>query len=190
MLPTGATAELMQAEERSAMAGAMDKKEAQMVALGAKLVVQAQVQRTATEADQENTSEGSVLSSTAKNVAAAYKWALEQCGLFVGIAVNPDSDSNTIDFELNTEFDLVSLTAQERAELINEWQKGAITFEEMRDSLRRCGVATQPDDEAKTAIQNEQAADFSFAQENMPEPEPAPVLNVNPAKNPTPGPAK
>jgi hypothetical protein len=122
-----------------------------MLALGAKLVEASQTQRTATEADYDNISETSILSSTASNVGAAFTWGLQFASQFVG------AKDETIEYDLNTEFDLVNLTPDERRQLISEWQSGAITFEEMRDNLRRGGIATLTDAAAKSKIAAEGA---------------------------------
>lgn len=158
MLPEGGTAGLLQAEPNTMAKEGMEQKEAQMLALGAKLVEGSQVQRTATEANNDNTSEQSVLSSVAKNTAAAVKWALEKAALFVGA-------KGEIEFKLNTEFDLVKMTPEERRQLISEWQAGAIAFEEMRANLRRAGVATLDDAAAKSALEKEAAEALAGAVE-------------------------
>ena len=149
-LPEGGSAGLLQVQPNSMPFEAMEHKERQMVALGAKLVESSTVQRTATEAVIENTSEVSTLSSIAKNISSAFQWAFEQCGNFVGA-------NATIKYELNTDFDLAKMTPQERAQTISEWQAGAIAFEEMRANLRRSGIAKLDDEEAKTKIDEELA---------------------------------
>lgn len=177
MLPENGSAGLLQVEPNTMAKEAMEQKEAQMVALGAKLVEGSQVQRTATEADIDNTSETSSLSSVAKNTAAAFKWALEKAALFVGA---PDTG---IEFDLNTEFDLQKMTPEERRQLISEWQAGAITFEEMRASLRRGGIATLDDAKAKSDLAAESAAALASAVDEAgalheatpPHPKPAPA---------------
>lgn len=151
-LPVNASAGLLQVQPNTTAFEAMEHKEKQMVALGAKLVEQASVQRTATEAGLDNVAQTSVLSSVANNVAAAYKWALEWCALFVGIA------ETGIKCQLNTDFDIARMKPDERNQTIKEWQAGAITFEEMRTTLRKAGVATLDDAEARTAIEQEQQA--------------------------------
>ena len=162
-LPVGGDAKLLQATENTMIKEAMEAKERQMVALGAKLVEQKQVQRTAFEAKVEATSEGSTLSSTAKNVQAAYAWALKWCAKFVGV---PDT---AIVFELNTDFDIARMTPEERAQAIKEWQTGAITFEEMRSVLRKSGTATEDDAAAKEKIAKDTAEAMALTQpDNMP----------------------
>ena len=149
MLPEGGTATLLQMEANTAAFEAMTHKEKQMVTLGAKLVENKEVQRTATEADLDSAAETSVLADVAKNVSAAIKFGLENCARFVG---DPDAE---IVYTLNTEFKISRMTSQERAQLISEWQQGAITFSEMREGLRKSGTATLDDEEAKTEIKEE-----------------------------------
>lgn len=162
-LPNGADAKLLQAEPNTMLKEAMDTKERQMVALGAKLVEQKEVQRTATEASIEAASEGSTLASSAKNVAAAFTWALKWAARLVG---QPD---DAVSFELNTDFDVGRMTPEERSELIKEWQGGAITFEEMRTGLRKSGVATEDDKTAKAKIAKDTAEAMALATpENTP----------------------
>jgi Domain of unknown function (DUF4055) len=160
-LPQGATAGLLQAQANSMPKEAMDQKEAQMVALGAKLVQFVKVQRTATEANLDKASETSTLSSSAKNVSAAFEFALKWAAAFVGVA------DTGIKFELNTEFDLNQMPADERAELIKEWQARAITFSEMRDGLRKAGVADLDDEAALEAIAQEQVAELAQTVKEM-----------------------
>ncbi len=147
-LPEGGSATLLQVVANSMPFEAMEHKERQMVALGAKLVEQKQVQRTLGEAQIENASETSVLSSSANNVSKAFKYALEKCGLFVGT-------EQEIKFDLNTDFSISNMTPDERAQLIKEWQGGAITFEEMRANLRKSGIASLDDKTAADDIKNE-----------------------------------
>ena len=142
---------------------AMDTKERQMVALGAKLVEQKEVQRTATEAQLESASEGSTLASATKNISAAFEWALKWAARWIG---QPDAG---VKFELNTDFDISRMPPEERQALMKEWQAGAITFEEMRTVLRKTGVATEPDATAKNKIAKDTADAMALAAvENVP----------------------
>jgi hypothetical protein len=150
-LPEGGSATLLQALPNAVPFEAMEHKERQMVALGAKLVEQKTVQRTATEAGIDHTSESSILASSAANVATAIQWGFEWCAKFVGV---PETG---IKFELNTEFDLTKMTPEERRQLIAEWQAGAISFTEMRENMRRGGVAKLDDEKAKAEIDEELA---------------------------------
>jgi hypothetical protein len=150
-LPTGGTAELLQADPNSMPKEAMDAKEKQMVALGAKLVEEKVIERTATEANIDKSAEDSILVSSAKNVTMAFSWALEKSAQFVGASIE------SIKFILHTDFQISRLTAQDRAELIAEWQGEVISFTEVRDVLRKNGVATQDDSIARAEILKDRA---------------------------------
>lgn len=159
LLPSGASGGLLQPEPNTMVKEAMDAKERQAVALGAKLVEQADVQRTATEAKQEHASETSILSSAAKNVSESMEWALSWCARWLGLAFNVDNDDDAddpIQYKLNSDFSFMSLTAADRAQLVKEWQAGALAFTEMRSVLRKVGVATMDDNEAMSAVKQEQ----------------------------------
>lgn len=156
-LPAGATAELLQAEPNTMLKEAMDTKERQMVALGAKIVEQQEVQRTATEAQIESSAENSTLGTATKNVSAAFTWALKWAARWVGA---PDSG---VVFELNTDFDIARMSTEERQEIVKEWQTGAITFEEMRTGLRKAGIATEDDAIAKASIAADTADAMALA---------------------------
>jgi hypothetical protein len=147
VLGKDADAKLLQPDENSMPIEAMKHKEDQMKSIGAKLIEPGQVQRTATEAEIESTSESSVLSSIAKNVSAAYEQAFYFCSLF-GEEVNKDD----ISIELNSEFQITALNAAERAEVMKAMQGGLLTFGEAREVYRRKDIATLDDDEAQAII--------------------------------------
>lgn len=149
-LPENGAAGLLQVQPNTSAFEAMAHKERQMVALGAKVVQEQTVQRTATEAGIESISENSILSSTAKNVSQAYQWGMEWAALFIGI---PETG---IEVKLNDDFAISKASPAERAETIKEWQGGALTFGEMRAFLRKAGPATLSDEEALRIIDEEQ----------------------------------
>jgi len=155
-LPVGGDAKVLQAGENTMIKEAMESKERQMVALGAKLVEQKEVQRTAFEAKVDATASSSVLASTTKNVSAAFLWALKWATKFTG------GSEAEIEFKLNTDFDISRMTPEERAQAIKDWQAGAITFEEMRNALKASGIATEDDVEAKEKIAKEQVSQLAL----------------------------
>ena len=154
-LPVGASAHLLQAGQNGMPHEAMEQKEKQMVALGAKLVQIQKTQRTATQSIIETTSESSTLANVAKNVSAAFEWAITVAESYVNKTL---LTKNSIKYQLNNDFDLTSMTADDQAALVKEWQAGAITFGEMRTGLRKAGVATLDDDTALALIIKEMAA--------------------------------
>ena len=151
-LPVGGEANLLQVEPNTAAKEAMEHKERQMVALGAKVVEQKTVQRTAKEAGMENAAEESTLVAIAKNVSAAMQWALEWCAVFL------NTPETGIRFELNTDFELSRMDAQEVAAIVKAWQDEALSWTEMRNALRKAGRATEDDALAKAEIEKDAAA--------------------------------
>ena len=146
-LPQGGNAGLLQASPNTMPFEAMQHKEKQMISIGAKLVTTPTIERTATEVYINHASEHSALMSSSKNVTAAYQWALKKCCQFLGI---PDD----FKFELNTAFDLTTLSPEEQRVLVESWQQGAIAFTELRDNLRRGGVASLEDDKVDAEENN------------------------------------
>jgi hypothetical protein len=152
-LPVGATFEIAQVQPNTLVKEAMDSKERQMQALGAKLVEQREVQQTATEAEINSAAETSVLQSCAGNVEAGFKWALEWCAIFMNVikfGADANATGTKITYDINSDFDVMRLTWQDRQQMLKEWQANAITTDEYRANLRRAGIATTPDDEFAT----------------------------------------
>lgn len=135
-LPPGGQVGILQVQPNTMPKEAMEHKEKQMVALGAKLVEQRDVRQTATEASQNEASETSVLATSANNVSSAYVDALKWANAFVA------TSAFEVVYKLNTEFEKRLATAQDRAQLVAEWQANAITTTEMRAALTKVGVAT------------------------------------------------
>lgn len=155
-LPPNSDAKFMQIEESSELSGALDRKERQAVALGAKLVEEKQVQRTATEAKIESTAEGSVLQSAAQNVSRAYQDALAVAADMMRVV---PSEADPLTFELNTEFDLSKMTADDLRAAIESMQGQLISWTEGRKVARAFGIASQDDDEAKEEIDKKATED-------------------------------
>lgn len=145
-LPKNADCKLIVASENGLVKEAMDHKERQMVALGAKLVEQRQVQRTATEAGIEASAESSTLVSVANNVSQAITQALVWANEF------QSSNNTEIKFILNTDFALNKMTTGELAAIVKSWQDGAISWNEMRSNLRKGNIELTDDKLAKTEI--------------------------------------
>lgn len=154
-LPVGGDAKLLQAAPNGVAKEAMDGKERQMVALGAKLVEQRTVQRTAAEYSGETVSETSSLLSCAQNVSHGLVEALKWSANYVG--ANPA----TIEYSLNQELDLSKMAPDEIRAIIQAWQAHALAKEEMRDTLRLSGYAKLDDKEFDKAIQAEIEEDIA-----------------------------
>lgn len=156
MLPAGGSAELLQATANTMPMEAMLHKEAQMKALGAKLLEPGQVAQTATEASIESASETSILATCSNNVSKAYTKALQWAAEFVGAAkqTTNGAEDDSISFELSTDFE-EGLTGADVPNVIAAWQAQAIAKEEMRDALKQAGVAYMDDEEYKQAIEDD-----------------------------------
>lgn len=145
-LPVGATAALLQAKENGMPIEAMKLKELQMVALGAKIVQVQKVAKTATQQINETTSESSPLQTVSRNVSMAIETALGIAADFVGA---PDTG---IQYTLNTDFDLTSMTADDQNAVLSQYQSAGLTFSELRTVLRKAGTATLDDATALAQI--------------------------------------
>ena len=148
-LPENATAGVLEVGENSLVFAAMEHKEKQMVALGAKLVESKTVQRTATEASFEEASETSTLHNSAKNVSAAFLWALKEAALFMNI---PDND---IEFELASEFDLLRVSSEDIKQMLELSKADILTTSEFRRVLHSAGWATLTDEEFAKEIKKQ-----------------------------------
>ena len=149
ILGSGVNAFLLQADANSGLYQALQDKKDQMVALGARLIEPNGGTKTATEAQSDKADETSIIAHLANNLSDAYSRAFNYCGQFLGIKHTP-----TVVF--NTKFDANKMTADERRQLIAEWQTGAITFSEMRARLVDDEIAFIEDDElAKAEIDSD-----------------------------------
>lgn len=159
-LPEGGTAGLLQAAANILPKEAMDQKESQMVALGAKLVEKREVAQTATEKGLNEASSTSILSGCCGNVSAAYRSALECAANFQRVTV----PKNGILFELNRDFAVARMTPEEAGAILNLFNGGLITFEEARDKLKTGGIAYLEDEDAKDEMDAKAEDDLTKAQ--------------------------
>lgn len=150
LLPSNGSAGIIQAEPNTMAKDGMEHKERQMVALGAKLVEQKTVQRTATEAGQEEASETCVLTSCADNVSTGYTNGLRFAAQFIG---ETNVSDEALAYELNTDLAVFRMTAQDRAQLVAEWQAGGMDWEEYRWNMRRAGLVFKDDKVVKAAVE-------------------------------------
>lgn len=160
-LPAKAKAELLTMDAGNVAFESMKHKEEQAVALGAKLVQSQRTVRTATETTINTISENSVLTKISNNVSRAIEWALNWCGTFMDL---PTVDAT---YQLNTDYEFNSLSANDLANVVKTWQGEAISFSEMREQLRRAGLATQDDKDAEEEIQAQIKRDQAQALQQM-----------------------
>ncbi|MFG3398668.1 DUF4055 domain-containing protein [Pseudomonas sp. NPDC077408] len=146
-LPQGGSAGILQAQANTMIKEALDTKERQMIALGARLVEQGSATKTATEAASDNAAEHSVLSLVASNVSEAYTKALQFAAEFMGA-------SGKCVYALNQDFIEARLDPQTLAELVKSWQAGAITDADLWAQFRRFGLidAEKSDDDIREEL--------------------------------------
>jgi len=141
LLPQGGQFGFAQAQPNTLAKEAMDQKEAQMVALGARLVQPGSAVKTATEAQGEQEAEHSVLSLACSNVSEAYSKALGWMARFMG-ADGEAALTLSQDF-VEQRLDPAMLTA-----LIGAWQSGKLPEADLWEQLRKYGVIDgEKDDE-------------------------------------------
>lgn len=160
-LPVGASAGLLQVAPNTLPKEAMDQKELQMEALGAKLVERREVAVTATEAGMSEASESSVLADCANNVSNAYG----QCFVWAGMFANENVtfDPNSLLFELNTEFAVSRITPEQIKAVLEAYNGKLITYQEARDKLKQGGLAFVDDALAKQEMDEVAAQELESA---------------------------
>lgn len=150
--PPNANETLIQIQENSLAKEGMDQKEEQMRALGAKLVERkSNVERKEAEIMIEAASDVSTLTKIAGNVEEAATQALRWCARYVG------ANEAEIELEINRNFDLTSLTAEELRQLkeMYDSENPLMAFEEYRRVLERSGFTYLTVDEARAKIDEE-----------------------------------
>jgi hypothetical protein len=128
----GGSAQLLQAQSNAAAFEAMEHKEKQAIALGARLIEDSKVPETATAAMMKYAGDNSVLSNVAQNASEAITKALTWCAQFMG------ADENVV-FEINQDFYDKTLSAQEIIADIQLLDRGVIAKSDMRNVLRKVG---------------------------------------------------
>lgn len=177
-LNEGATAQLLQAEANTLAFEAMKHKEDQMFSVGAKIINRDQkIEKKEKEVEIEAASQKSVLTTIKDNLEMAFFNAVVRAASFIGVEVTKEASK----FSINENFDLTSMDPDEIRSLTELYsgEQPCITFSEMREGLRRSGIAKLADEEAKTEIMADQVMKKALA---PPEPPPT-VGNGNPGNS-------
>lgn len=130
LLPSGGSFGIAQAQPNTLAKEAMDAKEEQMRALGARLIQPGSAVKTATQAQGEQESEHSVLSLAAANVSEAYTQALGWMALFMGVAGSPS-------YTLQVDLGQFTADSQLIGALISANQAGKLPDSELWSIFRR-----------------------------------------------------
>lgn len=131
-LPQGANAVFAQISESQIGKVAMDQKEQQMIAIGARLIWAnpAGVEAAETIA-LRHSGEAGILANITDNVEEGYRSALMISALFMG--ANPEE----VVFELNKDFFAKQMTPDEARAWSEMWQKGVFSLSDLRLLLRK-----------------------------------------------------
>ena len=128
------------------------------------------------EVEIEAAPQKSVLTTIKDNLELALMDAVKLAANFIGVEI---TDEHKI--ELNENFDLTSMSPDEMRGVSELYEKNQIAWGELREALRRSGIAKMSDEDAQTAIKQ----DSAFKKAVTPEPIVKPAVgkpNTNPAK--------
>lgn len=129
MLPVGGSFEFAQAQPNQLVKEGMDDKLAMMIKLGARLVEQGSVNKTATQAEMDSSTQHSVLSLCVANLNEAFNKCLQWVAAFNGTGTNAV-------FEAKQDFASVSVDAVMAQQLFNAALAGKLSFTTWYDYLR------------------------------------------------------
>lgn len=146
-LGAGGGSELLQATESNLARELMRDKENQAVMAGAQLITPT-VQVTAEAARLQRGADTSIMATIAINVSMAYEQAINWCAEFMGVA-------GEAVFELNTEFFMQMMTAQDRAQWIADINAGLLPARSYYAALRASGVTNWTDEEIEEEIERQ-----------------------------------
>ena len=158
LLKNGGTASLLQAKSDTGLFEAMDTKEKQMAALGARFLKTSDVVKTAYQVKVENPAQSTILGNCASNVANAYNDLLKYCHVICGL------QSENVRFELNTDFEYNRVGSEEITTATNCYINGGISFKEWRDVLRRARLASDDDEVVLQEVEKRKATEAQKTQ--------------------------
>lgn len=137
-----------QASENQIADKLQERKEGQMLALGAKLVEQRNPNETAAAAKIDATGENSVLSDLVTNVEEGIQRSIEFCGMFMGVDVDGSEA-----FMMNRQFFDDSIDPQMLMAAIQGYDRGVIAKSDLQSDYRKAGLVDQ--DRTNEDIDNE-----------------------------------
>jgi hypothetical protein len=136
LLPVDGACGFAQAQPNMVAKEAMEHKEAQMVALGARLIDKKSAVKTATQSEGEREASTSILALCVSNVSEAYQRSIRSCARYLDITLPEGEDL----FEINQDFTTVSNDPLTISALVGAWQQGLMAKEDVRSYFRRQGT--------------------------------------------------
>lgn len=150
-LPVGASAGMLQAAPNMLCKEAMDAKERQLAALGARLIQNdAAANKTATQQMSEDATANSVLSLCCDNVSAAYTVAYTWAGLFANV-------EGETEISIPTDFTKFTISDTELTTIMDGVQRGLIPQSDFWARLRQASIidSEKTDDDIREELQNQ-----------------------------------
>ncbi len=131
MLPGNASASMLESSrDLAALANAMERKEAQMVQLGARLIDSNPSGVEAAETIRlRQSGEASVLASIANNLSRGFQTVLQWASRWMG------GTGEDVEFAANTDFFPARMSSADLKELVASWQGGVITYGTLFENL-------------------------------------------------------
>jgi hypothetical protein len=154
VLGNGGSADMLQIEANSAVAKAMDDKEAQMIMLGARLITIKAQNQTAEAARIAASGEHSVLSDLVGNASEMIEASLEFAAIFAG------ADPEKVTYQLNDDFWDVSADPSTIMSSIQLLDRQVIAKSDFRTHLRKVGWLEQGRTDEDIDEEVEQAGGF------------------------------
>lgn len=127
-------AKMLQPEPNSMPELGMNRKERQMVELGARLIQPGGAAETAEAARIKHASDASIMTVVVENITLAYRDAIVACQEFNGSA------GQDFEFSMNMDFFETKLTPQEVTALVATWQQRAISKDVLDAKLKSGGI--------------------------------------------------
>lgn len=153
LLPENGAFGFAQAAPNMLAKEAMDQKEKQMVALGARLLDETRANVTATQNENDKEASTSVLSMCAANTTEAYQQAIRWCGLYANVVIPDDAET----YRINQEFAKNKIDPTVVTALVTAWQSGAFAKPDLRAYLRAEGIidAERTDEDIEADLESE-----------------------------------
>lgn len=146
LLPVGGAFGFAQAQPNMIAKEAMEHKEAQMVALGARIIEAKLANKTATGEDNDREVSTSVLALACSNVSEAYQAVIRACGRYLDMDIDSEPFQST--YKINQDFVKAAANPAIMGQLVAAWQTGLMAKSDVRAFFRRQGVlATERTDE-------------------------------------------
>jgi hypothetical protein len=155
LLPAGGEFAFAQPQPNTLVREAMDQKEKQMVALGARLLDPDAVATTATQNENDRETSTSVLSLAVSNVNEAYQQCIRWAALYQGDTLTDDEAMGA--YKISQDFSRRKIDPAALQAIVAAWQAGAYAKLDMRAFLREEGViaAERTDEQIDSEIEEE-----------------------------------